>query len=276
MNFIPALPGKMKDITIYRKKEAGDIKHYPGMGYTQIKHMLSGSVTYTVSDNKRTMYPGETVVINPYEDYTVEIGEDAEFYSFLFDSYKHFDTAGIPALTRFENFIEKNETISYICHAINYEYENQPSFHENMLISLTDQLLIHLYRNYSKSSVGTPSSQLLGKHKIARLALEYIYKNCQHGVTTSEISTSINVSTSHLCRCFKEATGVSVMEYAERIRCRKAKEDLSLGTFSVTQIAEKYHFNSLSYFNRRYKKYCGENPAKTLAKAKKLRSADVK
>jgi AraC-like DNA-binding protein len=94
----------------------------------------------------------------------------------------------------------------------------------------------------------------LGKHKIARLAVDYIYRNCHRGITTSEISEYINVSTSHLCRCFKEATGVSVIEYAERIRCRKAKEDLSLGIYSVSQVAEKYHFNSLSYFNRRYKK----------------------
>ncbi len=46
-------------------------------------------------------------------------------------------------------------------------------------------------------------------------------------------------------------------------------EDLSLGTYTVTQVAEKYNFNSLSCFNRRYKKYCGTAPMTTLTEAKK-------
>lgn len=213
--------------------------------------------------------------MNPYDRFSVSSEADFTLCAFAIDAPKIFDELCMPALTRFENFIFGDGEISYICKKVNSEYVNQSAFHENMLNSLISQLVIRLYRLYNAEKNIKPSEKLLGKQKIARLAVEYIYANCQNGVTTSEISEKINVSISYLCRCFKESTGVSVLEYAERIRCRKAREDLSLGIYSVTQVAEKYGFNSLSYFNRRYKKYCGENPCETLAKAKNKRCRSV-
>ena len=242
------------------------------LGYMTIKNIISGWVKCTINGTQTILHPGDTLIMNPYDEGTFEATVECPHYSFVIDQPKFFDELCIPALTNFENFIIGDSFISDLCVKLNYEYEHKESFFENMLNSLTSALLIHAYRHYNAKQQNTPAAMLLGKHKIARLAINYIYKNCQNGVTTSDIGKHINVSTSYLCRCFKEATGVTPIEYAERIRCRKAKEDLSLGIYSVTQVAEKYHFNSLSYFNRRYKKYCGENPAKTLSQAKKSRS----
>lgn len=268
----PKEPKNIKNVTAKFRYTENSQKTFENIGYIVIRHIINGAVIFKVNGEERTLFSGDTLVLNPGDNCKLHAISGAEHYSFVFDVSKHFESLGIPALTTFENFIHGDRYLCHLCEKINDEYENQSSFHENMLTALTNAFFIHLYRNYNTGLVSNPSTSLLGKHKIANLAVDYIYRNCQNGITTSEISKYINVSTSHLCRCFKEATGVSIMEYAERIRCRKAKEDLALGIYSVTQIAEKYHFNSLSYFNRRYKKYCGTNPAKTLAEAKKRRT----
>jgi AraC-like DNA-binding protein len=272
MKNAPKEPKNIKNTTAKFMYTAGSTKKIENGGYILIRHIITGAVKFTVNDEEKILFSGDTLILNSHDECEFYALGEAYHYAFVFDMSKYFDILGIPALTTFANFIHGDNYISHLCEKINEEYENQSSLHENMLDSLTNAFLIHLYRNYSTEIHHVSSSSIWGKHKIARLAVDYIYNNCQNGITTSEISKFINVSTSHLCRCFKEATGVSVIEYAERIRCRKAKEDLSLGIYSVTQIAEKYHFNSLSYFNRRYKKYCGTNPAKTLAEAKKRRS----
>ncbi len=254
---------------VYKGNSSGKLTT---LGYMTIKNIVAGWVRCTINGEEKILHPGDTLIMNPHDEGAFETSVECQHYSFIIDQPKFFDELCIPALTNFENFIIGDEFINDLCRKLNFEYEQKGAFFENMLNSFTNALLIHAYRHYNSKLHVTPSAMLLGKHKIARLAVDYIYKNCQNGVTTSEISAHINVSTSYLCRCFKEATGVSPIEYAERIRCRKAKEDLSLGVYSVTQVAEKYHFNSLSYFNRRYKKYCGENPAKTLSHAKKSRS----
>lgn len=241
-------------------------------GFMKVINIISGAAKAEINGTQKTLFTGESLVINPYESVYVEILGGGYYYSFVVDQVKHFDSLCIPALTKFENFIPSDRIISDICKKINYEYNTRNHHHENMLVALTNELLIHLYRSYNAGSTTEQSALLLGKHKIARLAVDYIYKHSTDGISTNEVSNAVNVSESYLCRCFKEATGVSVLEYAERIRCRKAKEDLSLGIYTVTQIAEKYNFNSLSYFSRRYKKYCGENPVDTLSEAKKRRS----
>lgn len=268
----PQAPANFSCITAqstYKENSSGKLTT---LGYMTIKNIISGQIKCTINGVSKTLNPGDTLIMNPHDEGAYETSVECKHYSFTIDQPKFFDELCIPALTNFENFISGDEFINDLCKKINFEYEQKGAFFENMLNSFTSALLIHSYRQYNAKQQNTPTVMLLGKHKIARLAVNYIYKNCQNGVTTSEISAHINVSTSYLCRCFKEATGVSPIEYAERIRCRKAKEDLSLGIYSVTQVAEKYHFNSLSYFNRRYKKYCGENPAKTLSQAKKRRS----
>ena len=272
MKNAPKEPKNIKNTTAKFMYTAGSTKKIENGGYILIRHIITGAVKFTVNDEEKILFSGDTLILNSHDECEFCALGEAYHYAFVFDMSKHFDILGIPALTAFQSFIYGDKYIAHLCKKINEEYENQSIFHENMLDSLTNAFLIHLYRNYSTEIHHVSSSSVLGKHKIANLAVDYIYNNCHNGITTSEISKFINVSTSHLCRCFKEATGVSVIEYAERLRCRKAKEDLSLGIYTVTQVAEKYHFNSLSYFNRRYKKYCGTNPAKTLAEAKKRRS----
>ena len=275
MKYTPQEPKDMKYTTTKFMYTANSKTTLENSGYIVVRHIITGAVRFTVNGVEKTLFSGDTLILNPHDECELETMGATYHYAFIFDMTKHFENLGIPALTTFENFIHGDKYIAHLCEKINDEYENQSTFHENMLTVLADAFIIHLYRNYTTGIHTLSSPSLLGKHKIARLAVDYIHSNCQNGITTSEVSKYINVSTSHLCRCFKEVTGVSVIEYAERLRCRKAKEDLSLGIYSVSQVAEKFHFNSLSYFNRRYKKYCGVNPAKTLSDAKKKRVSQV-
>lgn len=269
MNKAPLPPKQFNFTTTKYLFNANSNGQLTSTDYLKVINILSGKLEFSFSGITKTMFPGDTVIINQYDEISFNALENSLHYAFAIDQNKLFEELCIPALTRFDNFIFKDTEITHISERINSEYENRDTMFESMLVSLSNSLLIHLFRNYNQTTVSSPSAKLIGKHRVAHLAVDYIHKNIKNGITTSDISSHINVSTSYLCRCFKEATGVSVLEYAERIRCRKAKEDLALGIYTVTQIAEKYNFNSLSYFNRRYKKYCGENPAKTLSEAKR-------
>ena len=267
----PAIPISKKHENSEYLLKSESSRAFSVSGNMRVFNIMTGAVSVKISDSEKTLFTGDSFILNPHEEAEMYALGATKYYCFIIDQVKLFDALCIPALTSFKSFIPKDTFIIDICRKMSIEYTSSP-FHENMLNALVSELLIHLCRNYNKGAVSAPSSLLLGKHKIARLAVEYIYQNCVKGITTSEISAHINVSESYLCRCFKEATGVSILEYAERIRCRKAREDLALGIYTATQIAEKYNFNSLSYFSRRYKKYCGENPMDTLSEAKKRRS----
>lgn len=250
----------------------GDVLTLPFDGYMKVKNVIAGVLRFRIGKEERLLVPGDSCVVNPYEEAAMEALEDSLFFSVTVDQNKRFDALTMPAMTRFSHFMPGDAFLTDLCRRINREYRIRGPFFENMLNACVDAMLIHLYRGYqAKTNAGGAVSDT-GKSRIARLAVDCIYKNVAHGITTSEIAHQIGVSGAYLCRCFKEATGMTVLEFAERIRLRMAKEDLSLGNVTVTAVAEKYKFGSLSYFSIRYKKYCGETPMQTLSLAKRMRS----
>ena len=273
---MPHSPQTSKKAPVFQKKTATTIFSCAARtvnsstvgGYIEIFRMLSGEVRLTAAGRTKTLHAGETALFNPYEEKSAEYVTDSLIQSFVFDSPRYFDDIGIPPLNRFQNFCGADETLRGLCEAIEEEYANQSFFHESMLIALTTRLVIHLYRHYNAGPHDAFSDIPAGKQKIVRDALAFIYENCRLGLSTRDIAAHVCVNVSYLCRCFREVCGVSPLDFSERVRCRKAHEDLSLGIYSVGAVAEKYNFSSLSYFNRRYKKFYNTTPAATLAEAR--------
>lgn len=244
---------------------AGEERHTYSEGYQHVLCILSGSVLARIDKEEALLCADSIIILAPYSHVHLRFESDCSYLAFIFDSPRFFDEIGIPALFQFAPFIRNDPALSAICHAVCREYAEQNAFHETMLNALIKQLLIHLYRSYPGSQ--NVSDADLGKQRVVRRALDHIFEHCKDGISSRDIASHANVSLSYLCRCFKEVCGVSPLEYSERVRCRKAHEDLSLGVYTVTEIAAKYHFSSLAYFNRRYKKYIGTVPSATRKQA---------
>ncbi|MFF2089308.1 AraC family transcriptional regulator [Paenibacillus sp. NPDC058174] len=73
---------------------------------------------------------------------------------------------------------------------------------------------------------------------------------------------SLRMSRAHFFELFRQSTGCSPVQYMQRFRIGRAKEDLLHTTLTVTEIAEKYHFSSVHYFSRLFHKVTGQSPAR--------------
>jgi AraC-like DNA-binding protein/quercetin dioxygenase-like cupin family protein len=71
---------------------------------------------------------------------------------------------------------------------------------------------------------------------------------------------SLNMSRGHFFETFKKATGYSPIHYMNWFRIGRAMEDLLHTSLSITYIAEKYHFGSVHYFSRLFRKQTGQSP----------------
>ena len=68
------------------------------------------------------------------------------------------------------------------------------------------------------------------------------------------------LSESYLCRFFKNAMGVSITSYINKIRVEKAAILLKNTDESVTDIAFNVGFSDLNYFSRTFKKIMNCTP----------------
>jgi AraC-like DNA-binding protein len=71
-----------------------------------------------------------------------------------------------------------------------------------------------------------------------------------------------NMSTSAFHRVFKEITSDSPIQYLKKLRLMKAKDLMVQENMKAYIAAEKVGYKSVSQFNREFKRYFGQNPAK--------------
>jgi AraC-like DNA-binding protein len=91
-------------------------------------------------------------------------------------------------------------------------------------------------------------------------AREFINANHTEDLSLSAAAQAAHMSTFYFCKQFKKATGLSFTEYLSRVRIEKAKEQLLKPNARVSEVAYEVGFQSLTHFNRVFKKLNGESP----------------
>jgi AraC-like DNA-binding protein/ligand-binding sensor protein len=89
---------------------------------------------------------------------------------------------------------------------------------------------------------------------------EFITSNLQHELNLDKVAHVANMSAAHFCRMFKRATGMNFSEYVNRLRIEKAKSLMSSTGLSISQVAYEVGFNSVTHFNRTFRKITGSTP----------------
>jgi len=91
-------------------------------------------------------------------------------------------------------------------------------------------------------------------------AKRYIQDRFQEKISLDEAARAVNASTRHFCKVFKEATGTTFTDYLARVRVEKAKNLLQNPHLRVSEIAFETGFDSISQFNRSFKRITGLAP----------------
>lgn len=82
----------------------------------------------------------------------------------------------------------------------------------------------------------------------------------QGKITVEEVASLSNLTKPAFCRYFKKATGTTFIGFLNQYRISQAKRLLLIGK-NIGETCFSCGFESLSYFNRTFKKVTGENPS---------------
>jgi len=97
---------------------------------------------------------------------------------------------------------------------------------------------------------------------VVNRARKYIRERFQERITLDQAARAVNASTRHFCKVFKEATGITFTDYLARTRVEKAKQLLRNPHLRVSEIAFDTGFESISQFNRSFKRITGLSPTR--------------
>jgi AraC-like DNA-binding protein len=91
-------------------------------------------------------------------------------------------------------------------------------------------------------------------------AKDFIAQNHEEDITLGQVAKSVNTSTFYFCKMFKKVTGLHFTDYVSRVRTEKAKNLLLNPNLRISEVAYQVGFQSLTHFNRVFKKIVGQSP----------------
>src|SRR5438552_19009649 len=91
-------------------------------------------------------------------------------------------------------------------------------------------------------------------------ARKFIRERSDDELSLTEVAKFSNISGNHLSEKFKEVTGINFVDYISRIRVGKAHDLLENSNLRISEIAFAVGFQSLSQFNRVFKKLTRKSP----------------
>ena len=132
------------------------------------------------------------------------------------------------------------------------------------------EALIRLLNTFAEHLAACSSALVLQSEQNISPAItqarSYIRDHSDDELSLAVVAQIVNMSATYFSEKFKEMTGINFVEYVARTRVEKARNLLLNPNRRVSEVAFEVGFQSLSQFNRTFRKIVGEAPRDYRAK----------
>lgn len=260
----------------------------------ELLYVKDGKAEVTIEDRKFTAVPGDIFLFKPKQPHSIVVSKDKPFHQphIHFDLYQREDSpkvrinfhrledlppeehslfredviSGTPF--NLPNLIKLRNPLSFekMFFDVIKEYEMKIPFYETNIKGLFIQLLVYLMRENYWNNNPLVYSNL---EELIRVQ-NYLNHNNDREVTLDELARFSNISKYYLIRLFKNAFGMSPIQYHQLVRFERAKELIRFTRLPLTEIAERVGFHSIHSFSRAFKNIVGHPPSYYRRKESKL------
>lgn len=233
----------------------------------------SGTGKYIIGGKLYPICQGDMFIINNSERHlAIHEGERLTLSVIVFDSDYVWKKYGqdylLPFFQRRDNFSNRiyrgcegyEEMHRAFCFMKEEERRKRAGWQMVMEAS-ANLLLALLYRHYNENQE-LDEEQRSMQHSFGRInrALAYMDTHFQERITLEQLARETALSRTYLCKCFRDITGQALFEYLEQVRVQHACYLLQTSEKPVAQVGMEAGFETVSYFNRVFKRSCGCTP----------------
>ena len=91
-------------------------------------------------------------------------------------------------------------------------------------------------------------------------ARKYIDEHSREELSLTRVAKAVNMNPNYLSENFKQVTGIKFVDYVAHSRFQNACDLLRNSRLRISEIAFAVGFQSLSQFNRVFRRFSGESP----------------
>ena len=93
-------------------------------------------------------------------------------------------------------------------------------------------------------------------------ARKYVDEHSREELSLTRVAKAVNMNANYLSENFKQVTGIKCVDYVAHARFKNACDLLRNSRLRISEIAFAVGFQSLSQFNRVFKRISGKSPTK--------------
>lgn len=138
---------------------------------------------------------------------------------------------------------------------------------KQVIRNLVEQLLISLYRKQQNCSADIQQlsmQSLSPEYRLVKEVVTFLDRNIYNNITFTDVASHFSLSETQLKKMFREVTGYSVMQYYRKSVVGKIEYHIRQLDLNFTEIADLFHFSSIHYFSKFYKRETGRTPREYL------------
>ncbi len=262
-------------------------EQYPGFigvmhkhHFIEIVYVLRGEAEHIVGDNQYPVKKGDVIIINYDTPHMFRAKDGFSAYDLMFTP-EFFD---ISALSGGSFDVLSNSFLFYslfpreaplgsdiqlssaagvefaaLFDKIYTEYKARDKGYIELIRAYGIELIIKLFRHLERDRKRTLSEKQL---QLVDRAVSYLKENFDSRVTLGDLAARTFLSKDYFGHLFKDATGVSVSAFLQKLRVEEVCRLLTTTDRTVTDIALTSGFNDMKFFYSCFKKLTGTTPAR--------------
>ncbi|MCD9020788.1 helix-turn-helix transcriptional regulator [Cohnella silvisoli] len=233
--------------------------------YYLIHTVLSGQGEFNVRDQRYRCNAGDTFIIFPGELFSYQADEHQPWQYVWIAFVGHgaaalMDSIGIsrddPVITGSPNpNIREYYSRLHSC----FQSDSLPELSNLESGGWVRLLFQQLGLAKRRLEAANPPAVSLIDHTMKQ-AIQFLTLQFSQTISIEHMSNVLGYHRTHLCKLFKQTTGLSPMQYLLKIRMERA-EQLLTTPMTIDQVASSVGFGDALYFSRKFRKWRGQSPS---------------
>lgn len=230
-------------------------KHYHN--FYEIFYFVNGTAMYTVEAEKRTLQPGDALIVKPGEFHHVEFLDHSPYERYVIKLPICFMPQYVAErLARRSAFFPEQHELAEMFARFDWAAER---FSEDDMYFFCGALASQIAICLCATKPHAANDENLANAEMVEV-LSYINNNLEKPLTLADIAGAFHYSSDYLSRRFFQYMRTSIMKYVRTKRILNAHKLLLLG-YKPTQVADMLNFSDYSTFYRSYMSVMGKAPS---------------
>ncbi|MBM7564139.1 helix-turn-helix domain-containing protein [Paenibacillus sacheonensis] len=250
--------------------------------FIELVFVVEGSALHEMSGNAYQLAAGDVFVVEPnvYHSYTCAPDKDAIVYNVLFDaaflqremevlqqmpSFINFFYL-VPFLRKSHSFVpyhplQPTQKVQIQSHlqTIYEEFKQRREGYQLVIKTRWIECLVWLSRFHQENRDSGLRPSVSDRAWMDSI-IHYVDQHYYQPLTLQQLSRLSGMSVSSFTAKFKEAAGMSLLDYKHTVQIRHASTLLLTSDKKVLDIAHETGFGDISFFNRIFRKHTGFSP----------------